>query len=740
MSHKKILVMMPTGHLMGGGMFAGLQLIEALREKDLNVVVILGKDSNTFSEKLDEMGVVNYSIQFDWWIRGNGNDSRGDNFYAEMIDNADAIRGIVKIIMDEGPDVTFTHTIDVPWLAYASHLCSVPHIWSIHEVINHDTWITRLQPDKHFKIVDELSHAVITNSDYTRKSIIHGFAKNTDIKIVPPLYLNKKDITNKTKKKPDFDSDRFNIALIGNFNPLKHQLDAVKAIHELQKHDIYPVLYLVGYHGGADDVEYNRVVRYVDRNNLENQVIITGHKENALAYIENANILLVCSDNESFGMVTIEAMALGTPVVGANIAGTQEIIDNERYGYFYESGDIQDMVKVIRKVHDNYNEARERAVVAKEFVWQKYTRENNYLPIFDTINRITQVRGDKTVQSAVDIMDIFSYVKLSSIDLSIQSYIYQRELWRITHSLFGFPVRLAGYIGRKVEGLKRRVYRRVGIQDTPPKDDSGLHKKISIIVPVYADWGTLSLNVKSLIKEVGDQEDVDVWYVNDCGSEADYLEKMIIETIGEINNFYYHRNDKNLGFVQNCNKAVFDLVDKESNVLLLNSDTKVTKGFLGELDKILYSGRKIGVVTPRSNNATQWSVPMSGQLADSPDVSFYMWDRMKMFLPEKYICPTAHGFCMLIKRELINKYGLFDEVYGAGYAEETDFTMRIGKHGYQCATANRAFVFHYESRSFGSERRRELIENNRKIILKRYPNVFRLMEKYERGIIEPTII
>lgn len=739
MNQKKILVMMPTGHLMGGGMFAGLQLVEVLKGQKLNVVVILGNDSNSFATALDNMGIVNYSMQFDWWIRGNGNDYRGNNFYNEMPDNIDTMKAITDIIKNEKPDVALTHTIDIPWLAYAAHLCGVPHIWSIHEVINHETWITRLQPEEHFRIVDELSCAVIANSKYTRSSITPYFVNNTAIQVVPPLYLSEKDIASKTKNKPRFDENSFNIVLVGNFNPLKHQLDAVKAIHELQKKDLHPTLYLVGYHGDVNDREYNDVITYIDKNSLKDQVVITGHKENALAYIQAADLLLMCSDNESFGMVTIEAMALGTPVVGAKAAGTKEIINNNKYGYFYESGNVNDMARLIRHVRDNYEEAMEKARVAKEFVWQKYTKDNNYLPLFSAISNITKVEHERTVSSAVDILDVVLHARLSSIDSAIQTFIYRKELWQTTHSFLGLPVRIGGYIKRKAIMLVRRVRGNVDAQGLAPNGNSRLHKKISIVVPVYADWETLSLNIASLIDEVGGKKDVDVWYVNDCGPEADYLEDKINEAIGDMKNFYYYRNVKNLGFVQNCNNAVFDLVDNNSNVLLLNSDTKVTKGFLKELDRVLYSGKKIGVVSPRSNNATQWSVPMGGQLASSPGVSFYMWERMKPLLPEMYICPTAHGFCMLIKRELIDKYGLFDEIYGAGYAEETDFTMRIRKHGYLCATANHAFVFHYESKSFGSERRNKLIEKNRKIIIKRYPDVFKLMEAYEKNIIEPTI-
>jgi GT2 family glycosyltransferase len=268
-------------------------------------------------------------------------------------------------------------------------------------------------------------------------------------------------------------------------------------------------------------------------------------------------------------------------------------------------------------------------------------------------------------------------------------------------------------------------------------DISDGHPPISIVVPVYSDWSSLSLNIASLKKYVGNHEGVSVHYVNDCGPEADILEKRIIDNIEGITNFFYHRNEKNLGFVKTCNRAVFEIVNQEDDVLLLNSDTKVTKNFVYEMRRVLYSESKIGAVTSRSNNATIWSVPMTAKFAHHRTASYALYRAIKRDLPDKYITPTIHGFCVLIRREVVKLYGLFDEVYGRGYGEENDFAMRIGSQGWKCAVANYSYVFHYESRSFGNEARNRQIEANEKILLKRYPNYRKLVQEYWDSIKEP---
>ena len=268
-------------------------------------------------------------------------------------------------------------------------------------------------------------------------------------------------------------------------------------------------------------------------------------------------------------------------------------------------------------------------------------------------------------------------------------------------------------------------------------DISGGKPQISIIVPVYSDWWSLSKNIASLKKYLANSEDISVHYVNDCGPEADILEKKIKENIGGLTNFYYYRNEKNLGFVGTCNKAALELVNQSDDILLLNSDTKVTKNFVTEMRKVLYSQDDIGAVTSRSNNATIWSVPMTSRLANYRWASYMLYRLIKHDLPEKYITPTIHGFCVLIKREMVKKYGLFDTVYGRGYGEENDFAMRLRSHGWKCAVANYSFVFHYESRSFGNEVRNKQIEKNEKILLERYPDYRHLVQEYWDNIQEP---
>lgn len=247
-------------------------------------------------------------------------------------------------------------------------------------------------------------------------------------------------------------------------------------------------------------------------------------------------------------------------------------------------------------------------------------------------------------------------------------------------------------------------------------------RNVTIVIPVYKDWDTLNACLESLKKYVSPKNRV--LLVNDMSSEWKGMEDNILQSVQGLEYFKYARNERNLGFVKTCNRAVFELDDTDNDILLLNSDTEVTEGFLEELQNVLYITEKHGAVCPRSNHATIYTIPVRNMLVGkecTPEVSYSVFRQMKSKMPRYSIMPTGVGFCLLIKRELIKKYGLFDEIYGMGYNEENDFCIRINQYGYNVVSANRAYVFHHESKSFGDDRRRELDAKNSKTLLERYP-------------------
>ena len=150
------------------------------------------------------------------------------------------------------------------------------------------------------------------------------------------------------------------------------------------------------------------------------------------------------------------------------------------------------------------------------------------------------------------------------------------------------------------------------------------------------------------------------------------------------------RNEKNLGFVKAANQGI--AVADSAYVCILNNDTLVTKGWLEEMVSVAETAKDIAVVNPSSNNLGQ--KPADGEPIELYAAKLIREKRRFMELG------AAVGFCMLIKREAIARIGGFDEIYGMGNFEDTDFSRRAIREGYRCVRACGAYVYHRENTSF----------------------------------------
>jgi GT2 family glycosyltransferase len=245
---------------------------------------------------------------------------------------------------------------------------------------------------------------------------------------------------------------------------------------------------------------------------------------------------------------------------------------------------------------------------------------------------------------------------------------------------------------------------------------------VTIVVPVYGDLPSLLDCVASLVEHV-DVDRHSVLLVNDCGPDADVIERALLEAIEGRRGFRYERNEHNLGFVGTCNRAVTELDASDADILLLNSDTVVTAGALDEMHAVLLAEDHHGVVCARSNNATIASMPFRQVRAADRTVerTLDVFGQISPLLPRWYVTPVAMGFCFLTRRSLIREFGLFDDEFAPGYGEENDYCLRINAHGWSSVMANRALVLHAGSKSFVGARRNTLRDAHQKKLEARYP-------------------
>ena len=160
------------------------------------------------------------------------------------------------------------------------------------------------------------------------------------------------------------------------------------------------------------------------------------------------------------------------------------------------------------------------------------------------------------------------------------------------------------------------------------------------------------------------------------------------------------RNVENLGFVATANRG---MAATGSDVVLLNADTEVTPGWLEGLARCLASDEHIATATPWTNNGEIASIPrFCAANPAPPDRDAVAREIARAGAPAYPELPTAVGFCMAIARRAIDRIGQFDEaLFGRGYGEENDFSMRARAAGMRNVLCDDVYVVHVGGRSFG---------------------------------------
>ena len=124
-----------------------------------------------------------------------------------------------------------------------------------------------------------------------------------------------------------------------NFRPVKRVPDTIRILEKVKK-EIPAKLVLVG--DGPDRSECERLAREL---NIHQDVIFLG-KQDALAEILNAaDIFLMPSQSESFGLSALEAMACAKPAISSSVGGLPELVIHNETGYIAEIGDVERMSK-----------------------------------------------------------------------------------------------------------------------------------------------------------------------------------------------------------------------------------------------------------------------------------------------------------------------------------------------------------------------------------------------------------
>ena len=196
-------------------------------------------------------------------------------------------------------------------------------------------------------------------------------------------------------------------------------------------------------------------------------------------------------------------------------------------------------------------------------------------------------------------------------------------------------------------------------------------------------------------------------------------------------------NNENRGFVGGMNQGL--TVSSAPYVCLANNDLIFTKGWLSEIISIFEKHPKVGVLNPHSNN-----------LGANPPKGVSL-EEFAQQLKARYTgvfveMPFCIGFCMVIKREVIEKIGGLSEEFHPMFFEDTDYSMKAKSAGYLIGVAKGSYVWHQEHASFKQwpKEKEEVFAKSREKFTKKWGKILRvawivedfkeLLDNLDRGI------
>jgi glycosyltransferase involved in cell wall biosynthesis len=187
-----------------------------------------------------------------------------------------------------------------------------------------------------------------------------------------------------------------NLVIAGTICETKGQQDAILAVKELLRREREVELIIVGYSNAG----YLETLRdLVKSEKLEDFIRFYDFRENVYPIMSQADIVLVCSGNEAFGRVTLEAMILGKPVVSTNSGGTPELIKEGFNGLLYEPGDYKQLADRIEYLIENKGKIKEFGENGHRYAKEFFTKEEYGGRVYELL---TSIKKDGNPASSSD--------------------------------------------------------------------------------------------------------------------------------------------------------------------------------------------------------------------------------------------------------------------------------------------------------------------------------------------------
>lgn len=345
----KVVWVSHSDTLMGGAEFVLWEGVRALSGRGVEVHVVVPA-RGALSERLESAGFAVSVFPYYWWVSTGGSVAYR---VKQLAGQVGAWRRMAKFLRRLGPDVVLTNTLTVCAGAFAARWSDTPHVWYVHELFGRDSHNLHFDfgDRPSLSLMNRLSELVITTSPVVQ-GVLQKWMPADKIRQV---YCAVETAEQQARPGTEKSGGALELIQVGLMSQGKRQEEAVRAVALLGDRGLDVRLTLVG----SEQPQYGAFLRRLAAElGVEGRVRFVPFTDDVAGRVAAADVALLCSRGEAFGRVTVEAMKLGKPVVGANSGGTATLVKPGANGFLYEPGDVEDLA---RKIEILYHD---RALVA----------------------------------------------------------------------------------------------------------------------------------------------------------------------------------------------------------------------------------------------------------------------------------------------------------------------------------------------------------------------------------------
>lgn len=287
-------------------------------------------------------------------------------------------RDLARIIDDESIDILHVHwTKDLPTAVIAKLLSKrKPKV-----VQSRHMTMTRFKDDLYHRFIYQnldlilaVTHQVKTQIEKFIPAQIRPRAEVLYIGAQQPTSIS--DSEKRSRREELGLADSFTVGIIGRIEPQKRQYLVIDAIEKLIHEGIDARALIVG-HAMSDDylvtLEQNSAMR-----GLSGRIIFTGFTSEAQAMMQLCDAMVLATENETFGLVLIEAMMCGICVVGSDSGGPLEIIDDGINGVLFKTLDADDLAEKLMQLEKNSNLRKNYAMAGKQKALERFESQKQF--------------------------------------------------------------------------------------------------------------------------------------------------------------------------------------------------------------------------------------------------------------------------------------------------------------------------------------------------------------------------